>query len=180
MGLVVVFLRASFGGYDALPDPVGWGLVLAGLWSVRGQIGSGPTLVGLAVASGVVSVPLVLPAVEDQLSAPGQWALSLPQTAFCVVLCSALAGPDANRDAGRDAGRDEHVRSRFGALRWVFVAVGAAPVLVYGGQVDALAGPVAVLAVLANVYLVYLLFRVSGGARRPRRAEDDAAPRPPA
>jgi hypothetical protein len=172
MGLVVVFLRASFGGYDALPDPVGWGLVLAGLWSVRGQMGNGPTLVGLAVASGVVSVPLVLPAVEDQLSAAGQWALSLPQTVFCVVLCSALACPDA--------GRDERVRSRFGALRWVFVAVGAAPVLVYGGRVDALAGPVAVLAVLANVYLVYLLFRVSGGARRPRRAEDDAAPSPPA
>jgi hypothetical protein len=177
MGLVVVFLRASFGGYDALPDPVGWGLVLAGLWPLRAQLGNGPTLVRLAVASGAVSVPLVLPAVEGQLSAAAQWALSLPQTAFCVVLCSALATPDLRADTGADGA----LRDRFAGLRWVFVAVGAAPVLVYGGRVDALAAPVVVIAVLANVYLVYLLFRISGRvARRTRKVEDDPATRPPA
>lgn len=32
MGLVIVVLVARFGGYDALPDPLGWLLVL---WGVR-------------------------------------------------------------------------------------------------------------------------------------------------
>lgn len=176
MGLVVVFLQASFGGYDALPDPLGWGLVLAGLWPLRHQLANGPTAVAFAVGSGVVSLPLVLPTVENQLTPAGQWALSLPQTAFCVVLCSALA----TADTGADSGAAEALRGRFAALRWVFVAVGAAPVLVYGGRVDALAGPVAVLAVLANVYLVYLLFRVSRRVPSRTGLADDHAHGPTA
>ena len=30
MGLVIVALHAEFGGFDALPDPLGWVLVLLG------------------------------------------------------------------------------------------------------------------------------------------------------
>ena len=41
MGLVIVFLAARFGGYDALPDPVGWGLVVAGLLPLRRRLPSG-------------------------------------------------------------------------------------------------------------------------------------------
>jgi hypothetical protein len=173
MGLLVVFLRASFGGYDALPDPVGWGLALAGLWQLRGQLPNGPTVVALAAISSAVSIPLVLPALEDRLTAPGQWALSLPQTAFCVVLCSALAASEPASEHEAFSGVADAVRGRFAALRWVFVAIGAAPVLVYGGGLDALAGPVALLAVLANVYLVYLLLRVSGRAASRRERTDD-------
>ena len=36
MGLVIVVLRAPFGGFDALADPVGWGLVVAGLLPLAG------------------------------------------------------------------------------------------------------------------------------------------------
>lgn len=43
----------------------------------------------------------------------------------------------------------------------LFVVVAAGPVLVYGGGVDALATPLAVLAVLTNVAFVYYLFKVS-------------------
>ena len=31
MGLVIIALRAEFGGYDALADPLGWLLVLLGV-----------------------------------------------------------------------------------------------------------------------------------------------------
>ena len=31
IGLVIIALRAEFGGYDALVDPVGWLLVLLGV-----------------------------------------------------------------------------------------------------------------------------------------------------
>ena len=156
MGLVIVFLSARFAGYDALPDPVGWGFVAAGLWPLRSRIPLGGSALALAVVAGLVAVPLVLPAVDARLEPSGQWGVSLPQTAFCVVLCSSLCTL-AER-------ADEAEAARFGLLRWVFVAVAAGPVLVYGGGVDALTRPVAVLAVVANVALVYYVFKVS---RRP-------------
>ena len=153
MGLVIVFLRAPFGGFDALVDPVGWGLVLAGLLPVRSRLPQGGTAVTLATFAALVSVPLVVPAVNEQLTPSGQWALSVPQSVFCIVVCGALATL-AERAGDREA-------RRFGLLRVAYVAVLAGPVLVYGGQVDVLATPVAVLAVLSNVYLVYLTFKVS-------------------
>lgn len=153
IGLVIVFLSARFAGYDALADPVGWGLVVAGLLPLRSRIPLGGSALTLAVVAGLVAVPLVLPAVAGGLTPSGQWGASLPQTLFCIVLCSSLA-------TVADRAGDPEAR-RFGLLRWVFVAVAVGPVLVYGGGVDALTAPVAVLAVLANVVLVYLLFAVS-------------------
>lgn len=153
MGLVIVFLSARFAGYDALADPVGWGLVVAGLLPLRARVPLGGSALTLAVIAGAVAVPLFLPALDARLEPSGQWGASLPQTAFCVVLCSSLCTL-ADRAGDPEA-------ARFGLLRWVFVAVAAGPVLVYGGGVDALTTPVAVLAVLANVALVYYLFKVS-------------------
>jgi hypothetical protein len=164
MGLVIVFLSARFAGYDALPDPVGWGLVIAGLLPLRRTIPLGGTALTLAVLAGLVAVPLALPALDEGLAPSGQWGVSLVQTAFCVVLCTSLcvlAGQAGAREAGR-----------FGLLRWVFVAVALGPVLVYGGGADALAAPVAVVAVVANVALVYYTFAVSrrGWSRTPETA----------
>lgn len=153
MGLVIVFLRAPFGGYDALVDPVGWGLVLAGLVALRDLLPQVGTALALGVVAALVSVPLCFPAVDDRLDPSGQWALSLPQTVFCIVLCTSMSSL-AER-------ADEPEAGRFGLLRWFFVVVAVGPVLVYGGKVDELTTPVAILAVLANVYLVYLLFKVS-------------------
>ena len=153
MGLVIVFLAARFGGYDALPDPLGWGLVVAGLLPLRRRVPSGGTLTTLAVIAGVSAVPLWLPVVDERLSAAGQWGVSLPQTVFCVVWCSTLATL-VERAGDTEAGR-------LRMLRTAYLAVLVGPVLVYGGGVTALTAPVAVLAVLANVYLVYLTFKVS-------------------
>lgn len=153
MGLVIVLVSARFAGIDALPDPVGWGLVVAGLLPLRRRIPLGGWALALAVVAGVIAVPLVAPALEDRLTASGQWGLSLPQTLFCVVLSTSLCTV-ADRAGHREA-------VRFGLLRWAFVAVALGPVLVYGGGVAALITPVAVLAVLANLALVYYLFKVS-------------------
>ncbi len=150
MGLVIVVLRAPFGGFDALADPIGWGLVAAGLLPLRGRLPFGGSVLAAAAVAGVVSVPLWLPVVDDLLDASGQWAVSLPQTLCCLMLCASLtavvSGPR---------------RRWFSALRWLFGVVALGPVLVYGGHVDALATPLAVLAVLANVALIYQLFAVS-------------------
>jgi hypothetical protein len=156
MGLVIVFLSARFGGYDALPDPVGWGLAIAGLVPLRTRVPHGGTLLWLAAIAGVVSVPLVVPQVNEAMAPAGQWGVGVPQTAFCLMLSISLA------TLTERAGEPEAVR--FGLLRTAYIAVLALPVLVYGGGIDELALPAAVLSVLANVVLVYYTFKVS---RRP-------------
>ncbi len=166
MGLVIVVLSARFGGYDALPDPVGWGLVIAGVWSLRARLPQGDYLVALAGLAFLLSVPLVLPAVQERLSASGQWGVSVPQTAFCLLLSVSLATLAERADEPKAAGR-------FRVLRTAYLAVLVGPVLVYGGGVDALATPVAVLSVVTNVGLVYLTFSVS---RRAYGRAEDAAP----
>ncbi len=167
MGLVIVFLSARFAGYDALPDPIGWGLAVAGLVPLRARLPQGGSLLALAAIAGVVSVPLVVPEVNEALTPSGQWGVGIPQTVFCLLLCISLATL-AER-------ADEPEAKRFGLLRTAYIAVLALPVLVYGGGVDALATPMAVLSVLSNVALVYYTFKVS---RRPYVT--DAAPTPDA
>jgi hypothetical protein len=149
MGLVIVLVDPIIGGYDALPDVLGWALALGGLTGLRGRITTS-ALIPLAVLAGLVSVPGIRPSVFEGLPESTGWALSLPQIVFSYLLCSALA---------------QHVAApldgRLRVLRWVFVVVGLGPVLVYGGGVDALLAPLALLAVGAGLYLVYLLFRAS-------------------
>jgi len=157
MGLVIVVVSARFAGYDALPDPVGWTLVVAGLLPLRTGLRLGGWALALAVTAGLVAVPLWLPAVADRVAPSGQWGASLPQSLFCIVLCTGLAQVADRAPDG--AGHRE--ATRFGLLRWAFVVVAVGPVLVYGGGVTALAAPLAVLAVLTNLALVYYLFKVS-------------------
>lgn len=149
MGLVIVLVDAFFGGYDAVPDPIGWAMVIAGLLPLRTRLESGSGLVMLAGLCLVVSAVTYPPQVSGLLEESGGWALSLPQLAFSFVLCTSLAplaGP---------------FETRFALLRWAFVAAAVGPVLVFGGGVEVLRSPVALLVVLANLYLVYLLFRAS-------------------
>jgi hypothetical protein len=153
MGLVIVFVSARFAGYDALPDPVGWGLALAGLVPLRSRIPLGGTLLSLGAIAGVVSVPLVLPSVNDRLTPSGQWGVGVPQTVFCLTLVLSLITL-AERAGDPEAGR-------LGMLRTAYLAVLVLPVIVYGGGVDALGVPAAVLSVVSNVALVYYTFKVS-------------------
>jgi hypothetical protein len=172
MGLVIVFLRAELGGVDALPDPVGWVLVLAGTWSMRSVLANVDVLLWVGSVAAAISVGLFVPALDDRLSASGQWGASLPQTVFCLVLCGSLAS------LARPAGGGHGLRARrLELLRWVFLAVGVGPVLVYGGGVVALAPPLAALAVVANVALVYYAFALSA-LSRPRRPSDETTAGP--
>ena len=111
--------------------------------------------------AGLCRVPLVLPSVDERLAPSGQWGVSLPQTVFCVRALHQPAprwpdGPATGRRAGSDCCARRTSPSLLG------------PVLVYGGGVDALAAPVAVLSVVANVALVYQTFAVSRRLRPGR------------
>ena len=167
MGLVIVLVDAWFGGYDGVPDPLGWALVLAGLLPLRDVL-RGRALVGTAVVCLLVSLATYPPQVAGRLDDAGGWALSLPQLAFAFLLCTALA-EHLVEEPGPLAGR-------FRMLRWPFVVLAVAPVLVLGGGVEVLRDPLAFLVVAVQVYLVYLLFAASG--RVPGPPGEPATDRP--
>jgi hypothetical protein len=95
MGLVIVALRAPLiGEYDALPDPLGWVLVILGVRGLPADLPRRDTVVTLGWLAAVVSVPLWFPGVSDAAFAihPSlAWALTIPQLGFAAVLCHALA-----------------------------------------------------------------------------------------
>ena len=176
MGLVIVFLRADFGGYDALPDPVGWALVIWGLWGLRGRLANTDVLLWVGTLALVASVATYPPAVSHHLGASGQWGVSLPQIAFCLVLCGSLATWARSTTASGPAADRAGSRARWlELLRWVYVAVAVGPVVVFGGGVEQLTSAVAVLSVVANIALVYLTFAVSGPLRESEPSEGDHA-----
>lgn len=152
MGLVIVVLDADLGGVDAVPDVLGWVLVLLGVLDLRAVLAGFGTLVALVALSAAVSSAQMWPGLLDAVPESTGWLLSLPQLVFCILLCGGVAGL---------AAADADISRRFSWLRWVFVVLVFAPAVVYGGGADVLLVPVAVVTVVANVYLIYLLFRIS-------------------
>jgi hypothetical protein len=149
MGLVIVLVDASFGGYDGVPDPLGWLLVIWGVRRLRPVVAEARVLLVLAAVSLVVSVVTYPPQVVERLDESGGWALSLPQLAFSFALAGAV-GPVSG-----------WLEKRFRIMRPVFVALAVAPAVVIGGDLDALRSPLALVVAAANVYFVYLLFQAS-------------------
>jgi hypothetical protein len=163
MGLVIVVGRAVFPPspspdwevYDALPDPLGWLLVIAGsVGLARTDAGFGAVR-WLAALAGLVSVPMWFPQVNHLLDASGEWFVSLPQLVFCLVLAMTVGRAGADRDLA-----DDYVAKRFGLLVWGFALLAALPVVALGGEVTWLEDPTRLFSVVVNVALVYLLFRV--------------------
>lgn len=149
MGLVIVLVDASFGGYDGVPDPLGWLLVLWGVRRLRPVLAESGVLVALAAVCLVVSIATYPPQVTEQLDESGGWALSLPQLAFSFALAGAL-GPVSG-----------WLEKRFRVMRPVFVVLAVAPAVVIGGDLEAVRSPLAFVVAAANVYFVYLLFQAS-------------------
>lgn len=158
MGLVVVALRAGFGGYDALPDPLGWLLVLHGVRRLPEDLVRRHALLLLAVLALLVSVPLWLPEVADRLydlHPSLGWAANLPQLGFVAVLTDALA---RRAFAHRDRKASGWLRTAL-----VLVAVSALlPVLVFGGGLASLEVASYVLATLTLLMVIWLLFSYAG------------------
>ncbi len=163
MGMVFVAGYAPFPGnphpdwqqYDGLADPIGWLLVILGMQALcRAAIGFDGARWAAWIA-GAVSIPLWFPQITHHLSDSGRWALSMPQTAFGILLCKAIA-----EGAMLAEPQDPYVPRRFGPLMWAFVALVVLPPIAIGGGADAL-DDVTVLAALAvNIAFIYYLFRI--------------------
>ncbi|GAA1124972.1 hypothetical protein [Nocardioides aquiterrae] len=94
MGFVIIAISARSHGYDLLPDPVGWLLVLQGLGALPDPLPHRPTLRTLGFVALLMSIVLWFPALADGLENTDEsllWAANLPQLAFVALLCRALA-----------------------------------------------------------------------------------------
>ncbi len=163
MGMVIVIGTAHFPAdpspdwqkYDALPDPLGWLLVLYGVFALARVNATFVSSRWLALVAAVVSVPMWFPQVNHQLDASGGWFASLPQIAFCFVLSREIG-----LLAARQEPSDTFVAKRLSLLVWGFALVAVLPVVAVGGGVEPLVTPTAVLATLVTLAFVYYLFRV--------------------
>jgi hypothetical protein len=158
MGLVIVALTARFHGYDALPDPLGWLLVVSGTAALTRDAdppsSQRGTLLTLAWLAAAVSVALWFPAVTDGLYDADEslgWAANLPQVAYTAVLCHALL-------ERADAADDHRAARRLSLMRTVVIVVGLLPVLVFGAGLESLELTSYLLASLAMLALIWLLF----------------------
>jgi len=156
MGLVIVVLTASVGGYDVLPDPVGWVLVLIGLAQL--PVHQRATLQTLASVSLVVSVAVWFPGVRDALNVTDEslaWAAGIPEVLTAIVLAHACA------QAAGSAG-DSDARRWLLTARTLFVVVLLLPPVVLGGGLDRLDAVAAGVGSLSLLLMVVLLFRYAG------------------
>lgn len=143
MGLVIVFVDAGSGGWDWVPDPVGWILVLLGLAPLKERLPAYPGVLGSAWVCLVVSVVTLPPDSVDTIAPTLGWLFSVPTLAFSFLLSDSLADIV-----------DESLALRLKVLRVVFVVVGVLPGVVYLAGFEWLTIPAAVLAVLANITVV--------------------------
>lgn len=154
MGLVVVTLHAAFRGYDALPDPLGWVLVLLGARHLPEDLHRRSFVVGAAVLALLVSLPLWVPGLTeavDDVHPSLTWAANLPQLAFAGLLADGLA-----RQAARQGDRRASAWLRTEATGFVVVAL--LPVLVFGGGLDGLENLTYLAAGMVLLLLIWLLF----------------------
>ncbi len=150
MGLVIVVLAANFGsGWDGLPNPIGWLLILSGVWDARGHLASATSLLVLGSIAFLVSVLTYPPQVTDSLDPGATWLLDLPQLSFEVVLCSTVAAVLGKRGVW------------FRWLTLLLVAVGVGPAVAIGADDPAIADGVLAGWVVAQLALIWLLFSVS-------------------
>ena len=158
MGLVIVALSAPVaGGYDALPDPLGWLLVLLGVRGLPADLPRREAVGTLAWLAAAVSVPLWFPGVADAAYATHPslgWALNLPQLGFAALLCHSLA-------TSAVAAEDRRAGSWLRLAMAGFVAAAVLPVVVFGAGVASLELAAYVGATLALITLIWLLFAYS-------------------
>ena len=164
MGLVIVVLSARFQGYDALPDPVGWLLVLVGVTALPAELPHRAHLLAFAGLAGAVAVVVWFPGVTDRLysgdtesTASLGWVVNLPQVAFSALLCHDLAGRAA-------AAGDGSAARWLGLTRSALILVGLMPVLVFGAGLAAFEVTSYVAAAVVALVLIWQLFTYSSRA----------------
>ena len=175
LGLVVVALVVDGRGWDLLPDPLGWALVLLSTRAL--PVRRRGLLLASAALALLVSAAVWPPGVAERVAATDDslsWALSLPQAAYAVLLADGL------RHAAAGAG-DRSRAAWFAATEVLAVLAALLPVPVLATGAEGLGG-LAVLA--ADLTLVLLVVLALSSARQtwaggyPRAVPGPAVPPP--
>ena len=162
LGLVLLALGptdADPGTFDPLPDPLGWVLVLIGLYGLRGSLEprSLPVLRVLGVLALGVSIALVVPDVARFIADDPSlgWSADVPRFAFFAVLCHQLSQSalKAKSTAGMTA---------FSICATLLIFVLVAPPLAFGAGWDAIGPAGEVAAQVVQIALVILCFVFAG------------------
>lgn len=163
LGLVINMLSPRIGGWDVLPDWIGWLLILLGTWVFARTLPSRNLMLGAATGALAISAAQWSPRVVDKLgdAEPAVlWALSLPALGWLTLYCLAVAGV-SRRDAGS-------------SFWWKYIggmngAAAVLPIVVYGGKVTQLEGLLGVLMLMGLTGATVFSFYHSGrdwGLRR--------------
>lgn len=157
MGYVIIALFARQGGYDLLPDPLGWVLVLLGVRRLPDPIDRA-TLSYVGALALLVSVPLWFPDVLDAIAredASLAWAANLPALGFAALLFRQLS------QAAQAAGAPTAQMVLQGLFTLTLV-VALLPVLVFGGDLTVLEDLAVGTEQVLNLAAVAVLFAYSG------------------
>lgn len=158
LGFLLTALYLRVGGYDVLPDPIGWALVGIGSAAVP-ALPLRRLVLGLTALAAVVALVLLPPSVAGWLAEEPAlgWAASLPAFAAPAVLAHALT-------LGARSAADEAAAGWFAALRTTTIVVALLPTLVFGAGFTGLLGLSASLSSLVVVAIPVLLIVYSGRA----------------
>lgn len=158
LGLLVVLLVAPVGsGYDALPDFVGWLLVLACTPQLPDGFPRRRALGACAALAAVVSALTWPPSWGQTLIDAGPalaWTATLPQVGWSVLVAFGLA-----RLASAAGDLWPSVWLKYVGIG--YLVVGALPVIVYGGGVTGLEGTLGGLSALLGLVLFATLLLYS-------------------
>lgn len=145
----------SWDSYDGLADPLGWVLAILGMQVLCRAATGFDGARWAAWVAGAISIPLWFPQLNHRLSDSAGWALSMPQTAFCILLLKSIAESALIKEPG-----DGYIRRRFGPLMWAFVLLVVLPPIAIGGDLRGLDDTTVAVALLVNLAFIYYLFRV--------------------
>ena len=117
-GFLIVFVDIRLGGFDVIPDVIGWVIVLAGLLAVSAQHAA------LRIALIAASIALVVGFVTEYvLASPSTadgtvWGVldTVASTVFIFAMCTGM------RDLARAAG-NERIAAQADVVRWLDVAL---------------------------------------------------------
>jgi len=162
VGLVLMLFDFNIGDpqIDVVPDPVGWGIMFAGVRGLSSAFPFRTLLLALAAVSGALSLLLWVPGLADGLRTAETsvlWALDLPPMAFVGTVAVAMM-------RAAYEGGDFSARGWWRAVVAGLVMTVLLPLLVYGGGS---AGLVILVVTIALVTLVTCVILCLVHAKRP-------------